>query len=86
MPYDEKKDQVLRKWDIGEELRVSVYQYDGGKPKLQIGPRVKVKDGETHYNKVGRLTMEEVQRLTELAPEIISAMRCATVTNGKSTP
>jgi len=73
MPYDPDKDKTLKQWQSEETgLIVSINQYDGGEPKLQIGPRIlKRKDGSARAPaKAGRLTVEDVLWLYDLIDEI----------------
>ncbi len=61
MAYDESKDKELKSWKHEGGLWVSVYQYNGSDPKVQIGPREYTKkDGEKGFGKAGRLTMAEM--------------------------
>lgn len=62
--FDESKDVTLGSWQYGS-LTVSVKAYDGGQPKLQLGPRT-FKDeetGEEKFKKCGRLGAKEVSWL-----------------------
>ncbi len=71
--YDESKDKRLWRGQIGN-LVVSVQQYNGGEAKVQIGPRViESKNGGTINSKAGRLTIDELQWITEKADEIKAA-------------
>jgi len=75
MAFNKALDREVRGWVIGDpddkHLRVSVMSYNGGEMKLQIGPRVYIrKDGREGFGKAGRLTLNEVKALTDLAPEI----------------
>ena len=65
MAFDKSKDKVIESWELDngndKKLVVSVMSYNGGEPKLQIGPRTYIKrNGGTGYGKSGRLTMTEV--------------------------
>lgn len=72
MPFDPDKDKVLKQWKCDETgLLVSINQYAGGEPKLQIGPRVFTrKDGGERQGKAGRLTVEDVLWLYDNIDEI----------------
>ncbi len=61
--YDPDKDKILKSWTSEEAgLVVAIASYDGGEPKLQIGPRVYVKkDGSSSQRKAGRLTLEDLE-------------------------
>jgi hypothetical protein len=78
MAYDKSKDVCIFERSIGDdgkELKVSVFSYNGGEMKLQIGPRTYVKrNGSVGFNKVGRLTFDEVLAINELIPEIRGIM------------
>lgn len=73
MPYDPSKDEVIKKWrceDTG--LIVTINRYDGGEPKVQIGPRIlKKKDGTNRAPvKAGRLTIEDLTWLYDIIDEV----------------
>jgi hypothetical protein len=73
MPFDPEKDVVLKKWRCEETgLVVSINQYNGGQPKVQIGPRILMKKdgGERAPVKAGRLTVEDVLWLYDMIDEI----------------
>jgi hypothetical protein len=77
MAYDKSADKVLYMANIEGEndttLKVSVYSYNGGEPKLQIGPRVYQKrNGEDGFRKAGRLTGGEVEKLADIMPVVHS--------------
>jgi len=76
MAYDESKDKVIKTWQHKNGLYLSIYQYNGGEPKIQIGPRAyKKADGSTGYGKVGRLSLEEMGWLFGLKDEIREAVK-----------
>ena len=73
MAYDPEKDLVLKKWKCDETgLIISINQYGGGEPKVQIGPRVLLKkDGsERAPVKAGRLTIEDLMWLYDIIDEV----------------
>jgi hypothetical protein len=73
MPYDPEMDKVLKKWKCEETgLVVTINQYGGGEPKVQIGPRILLKqDGsERAPVKAGRLTMEDMMWFYDNIDEI----------------
>ena len=71
MAYDESKDKEIKTWQHQGGLCLSVYQYNGGEPKIQIGPRAyKKADGSTGYGKAGRLSLEEFGWVLGLRDEI----------------
>ncbi len=71
--YDPEKDKVLKTWRCEETgLCVSICQYDGNEPKLQIGPRIlKKKDGTDRAPvKAGRLSLEDLMWLYDIIDEV----------------
>jgi len=80
MAYDATKDVKIVEFgmfgeDSADNLFVSVQQYGEGEKKLQIGPRTYVnRKGEVKFNKVGRLTKEEVEWLAEVAVKVVEFM------------
>ena len=77
MAYNKGLDKVLYMANIdsadGTVLKVSVYSYNGGEPKLQIGPRVYTKrNGEDGFRKAGRLNEGEVEKLVDILPVVNS--------------
>jgi hypothetical protein len=75
MAYDEMKDVAAKTWRHEGGLIVSVMLYNGGDPKLQIGPRQFTKhDGTTGFGKAGRLNVDEVRWLMGLNGQILEAM------------
>ena len=76
MAYDESKDKEVKTWKHEKGLYVSLYQYNGGAPKVQIGPRGYTKaDGSEGFGKVGRLSLEEMGWLFGLKDEIRAAAK-----------
>ena len=70
--YDSNKDKQIKEWKNEETgLIISIFQYDSGEPKLQIGPRIlKKKDGTDRAPaKAGRLSIEDVMWLYEIIDE-----------------
>lgn len=74
MAFDKSKDNELWVDTIegdNDTLRISVFAYNGGERKLQIGPRVyEKKNGDDGFRKAGRLTADEVDFLIEKLPAI----------------
>ncbi len=73
MAYDPEKDVVLKKWKCDETgLMISINQYGGGEPKVQIGPRILLKkDGSQRAPvKAGRLTIEDLMWLYDIIDEV----------------
>ena len=80
MAFDASKDVVIEQFEMaGEEgkgLRASISSYDGGEPKFQIGPRFYTnKNGEVKVTKAGRLTVAEVEWLTDVLGEVKASGR-----------
>ena len=77
MAYDASKDQVLDTWENEETgLRISIYRYGDGEPKLQIGPRTYTKkDGTTGNTKTGRLGLADVLWIEEILEEVREKMK-----------
>ena len=66
MAFNKDKDKKLWEGQVGD-LKLAICSYDGGEPKLQIGPRVYEKaDGSESYRKAGRLSAEEVGEMCKL--------------------
>ena len=71
MAYEAEKDKEIKSWQHEGGLYVSLYQYNGGEPKVQIGPRAyKKADGSEGFGKAGRLTLAEMAWLFGLKDEI----------------
>ncbi|PIE74779.1 MAG: hypothetical protein CSA18_03080 [Deltaproteobacteria bacterium] len=71
--FDPDKDKVLKEWRSEETgLVISINQYAGGEPKLQIGPRIIMKkDGtEGAPRRAGRLSVEDVMWLYDIIDDI----------------
>ena len=76
MAYEAAKDQEIKTWKHENGLYVSLYQYNGGPPKVQIGPRGYPKaDGSDGFGKVGRLSLEEMDWLFGLKEEVRAAAK-----------
>lgn len=72
MPFDAEKDIIVKKWQSEETgLVVSINQYSGGEPKIQIGPRMFTRsDGTEIQRKAGRLTMEDLLWFYDIIDEV----------------
>ena len=71
--FDPEKDKVVKEWRCEETgLVISINQYDGGEPKLQIGPRIIMKkDGtEGAPRRAGRLSVEDLMWLYDIIDEV----------------
>lgn len=73
--FDHEKDKTLWAETFQSGLEISVKVYDGGQPKLQIGPRWKERNGERIATKPGRLTLEEFEDIVSLFEDIKSCLR-----------
>ena len=74
MAYDTSKDKVLWEGEVGD-LQISVHSYGDGEPKLQIGPRKTVKEGEEpRYRKAGRLSLDEFDYILKFKKAILQVM------------
>ncbi len=80
MAYDAAKDREIKTWKHEDGLYMSPFQYNGGEPKVQIGPRSYTKtDGTEGFGKAGRLTMKEFGWLLSLKDEIRAVAQKAKV-------
>ena len=73
MPYDPEMDKVLKKWKCEQTgLVVTINQYGDGEPKVQISPRILLKQDGTERApvKAGRLTIEDVMWFYDNIDEI----------------
>jgi hypothetical protein len=74
MAFNKDLDQELWAKEIegdNDTLRISVFAYNGGDRKLQIGPRTyEKKNGDEGFRKAGRLTADEARFLFENIIEI----------------
>lgn len=73
MPYDPTKDEMMKQWRCAETgLLISIQRYNGGEPKVQIGPRILLKkDGtERAPAKAGRLTIEDMLWLYDIIDDV----------------
>jgi len=63
MAYNQDRDKVLKVFEMPQEngnfFIVSIFSYDGGKPKLQFSRRFEKSDGTSSYKASGRMTIEE---------------------------
>jgi len=66
--YDKRKDKILKSWRITvtdkQTAVISLRQYAGGKPRLQIGVmEIKKENGEVIFGKLKRWGWDELQEL-----------------------
>lgn len=76
--FDESVNEVL--WEetafFGSfEMVVGVYRYNGGIPKVGITKRVGGRDGETKYAKMGRMSLDVAEAVTNLMLKAIDYMK-----------
>ncbi len=75
MAYDESKEQLLFEEVHDGGLMLKVVSYNGGFPKVQIGPRVITKrDGTDSFIRAGRLTKEEFAWVVEHSEKMLDSM------------
>jgi hypothetical protein len=76
MAYDSSKDQVLHTWENDKTgLNISICRYGDGEAKVQIGPRTYTKkDGSKSATKSGRLSIDDVNWLSEIIEQVIEKM------------
>lgn len=77
MAYDESKDKLLKLFEFKKEkssLLLSIFSYDGGKPKLSFTRSFEKKDGSIGYGNAGRISIDEVEFFKENIDEIKEIM------------
>ena len=77
MPYDSSLDNQIftKSWETEDtKVNVSVYSYNNGPKKLQIGRENRDAEGGYRFSKLGRLTKEEAAGILPLVQEAISKM------------
>ncbi|MGH7197118.1 MAG: hypothetical protein ACREH5_00015 [Candidatus Omnitrophota bacterium] len=75
MPYDSSLDKQLftKSWEGNDtKINVSVYSYNNGVKKLQIGRENLTAEGETRFAKLGRLTKEELEAILPYLQEALN--------------
>lgn len=69
MAFDKRLDVVVASREVMDDgkncLTVSIHQYDGGVPKVQIKREVTTKKGERKFAKLGRLHITELSAVLE---------------------
>lgn len=76
MPYDKSLDQELFKESKefeGTRVNVSVFSYNGGEKKLQLG-RENISNNDWRFSKLGRMTKEEVEAVVPLISKALEHM------------
>jgi len=69
MAFDKSLDKDLFSESVefeSSKITVSVFSYNGGTPKLQIGRENRSADGEYRFAKLGRMIKEEVVAILPL--------------------
>jgi formate-dependent phosphoribosylglycinamide formyltransferase (GAR transformylase) len=78
MPFDKSLDKEIFKEEIEFEMTkitVSVFSYNGGTPKLQIGRQNRNQDsGDWVFSKLGRLVKEEAERIAPAMQKALEHM------------
>jgi len=70
MAFDQRKDKIFKAWKHVGGLVLQVASYDGGVKKIQIGPRKVDIAGSERIYKVGRISMEELEWMAKMVPEV----------------
>ena len=74
MPYDKSLDvETFKEVKEFEDTRITigVFSYNGGTKKLQLSRESRTQNDEWRFQKLGRLTKEEVQ---EVVPAMMKAV------------
>lgn len=76
MAYDPKKDKVLKEWRVtiadGQVAIVALKSYEGGSPKLTIGPlEIEKPDGSVVFGRVRRWAWDELNELRDAITEAL---------------
>jgi hypothetical protein len=78
MPYDKSLDKEIFSDEIEFEMtkiKVSVFSYNDGTPKLQLGRENRNQNtGEWGFSKLGRMTKEEAQKVLPLIQKALENM------------
>lgn len=75
--YDQEKDKLIQLFELKQDkgsFLISIFSYDGGKPKLGLTRSFQKKDGTMGYSSSGRLSIEEVNFLKNNIDVIINEM------------
>ena len=76
MPYDAALDEELFKESKefeGTRINVSVFSYNGGEKKLQIG-RENISNENWRFSKLGRMTKEEAEAVVPAIQKALEKM------------
>lgn len=74
MPYDASLDEKIfsKSWESeGMRIAVTVYSYNKGQKKVQVGRETQNAEGEYRFGKLGRLTKDELEGILPLLSEAI---------------
>ena len=78
MAYKADNDKLIKLFENVDEngsgLLYSVMSYNNGEKKLQMSRTYKKADGSMGYGNTGRLTVKELEWLTENLKDIITSM------------
>ena len=78
MAFDKSLDKELFGESIEFEttrIRVSVFSYNGGNPKLQISrENLNPESGEYRFSKLGRMFKEEAEKVAPILPKALEHM------------
>jgi len=78
MAYDSQKDKEIKGWRIpvaeGQVAVVSLKSYNGGDPRLQIGPLEINQDGKIIHGRIKRWSWSGLLKLREALDEVIELM------------
>jgi tRNA/tmRNA/rRNA uracil-C5-methylase (TrmA/RlmC/RlmD family) len=74
MPYDSNLDKKLisKSWEHERgRITVSVWSYNDGPKKIQLGRENKDREGVFRFTKLGRLTKEEAEAILPLLKSVL---------------
>ena len=77
MAFDKNLDKELFHEEVEFELTkitVGVFAYNNGTPKLQISRENRSSEGEFTFNKLGRMTKEEAEKVIPLMKKALEKM------------
>jgi hypothetical protein len=77
MAFDKNLDKELFSEAVelpGTKITVGVFSYNDGTPKLQISRENQNAAGEYSFNKLGRLTKEEIEKILPIINKAIGSM------------
>lgn len=77
MPYDPSLDEELFKDSKefeGTRINVSVFSYNGGEKKLQIGRENMDQNNQWRFNKLGRMTKGEAEAILPAVQKALEHM------------